>query len=85
MNLDRNLLSIGVECPMPTPPRPSLQADGSPDSLHKTQKPDTDRINDRPPRTQSDAGDKHLGAEEDQVSDTSAPAGSAYADEPKQG
>jgi len=85
LNMDRNLLSIGLECPMPTPPRPSPQADGSPESLHKTEKPATDRIKDRPPRTQSDAGDQHLGAEEDQVSSTTAPAGSAYADEPKQG
>jgi hypothetical protein len=70
---------------MPNPPRPSPQPDGTPESLHKTQKPESDRVNNRPPRTESDAGDKHLGAEEDQVSNTSAPAGPAYNDEPKQG
>lgn len=70
---------------MPTPPRPSPQADGTPESLHQTHKPTADRINDRPPRTSSAAGDRHLGAEEDQVSNTSAPAGPAYNDEPKQG
>ena len=70
---------------MPTPPRPSPQADGTPESLHQTKTPAADRINDRPPRTSSDAGDQHLGAEEDQVSDTTAPAGPAYNDEPKQG
>jgi hypothetical protein len=71
---------------MPSPPKPSPQADGTPESLHKagkTQK--NDRADDRPSRSQAEAGDEHLGAEEDQVSDTTAPAGSAYKDEPKQG
>ena len=32
-----------------------------------------------------DPGDAHIGATEDQVSDTTAPAGEAFKDEPKQG
>jgi hypothetical protein len=71
---------------MPSPPKPSAQPDGTPESLHKTQKPEkNERAEDRPSRSQTEDGDEHLGAEEHQVSDTSAPAGPAYKDEPKQG
>jgi hypothetical protein len=35
--------------------------------------------------TPPDPGDEHLGATEDQVSDTTPPAGNAFKDEPKQG
>jgi hypothetical protein len=71
---------------MPSPSKPSAQADGTPDSLHKTQKTaKNDRADDRPSRSRTDAGDDHLGAEENQVSNTVAPAGQAYKDEPKQG
>jgi hypothetical protein len=67
-------------------PKPSAQADGTPESLHKAPKPQkNDRAGDRPSRSQTEGGDEHLGAEEHQVSDTSAPAGPAYKDEPKQG
>ena len=70
---------------MPSPPRPSPQADGSPESLHKTQQPEQDKANDRPSRPSPKESDEHLGARENQVSDTTAPAGSAFKDEPKQG
>jgi hypothetical protein len=73
------------EVRMPSTPRPSPQADGSPESLHKTQPPDRDIAKERVPKPGSRDSDEHLGAEEDQVSDTSAPAGSAFKDEPKQG
>jgi hypothetical protein len=36
-------------------------------------------------RTVPDPQDAHIGATEDQVSDTQAPAGDAYEDEPRQG
>jgi len=73
---------------MPKTPKPSPQANGTPESLHHTpKKPKSDRADDRPshPHPQTEAGDEHLGAQEDQVSNTAAPAGQAYADEPKQG
>lgn len=59
------------------------QADGTTAPLNATEKP-------RPPvRKQPvrgvDRNDAHIGATEDQVSDTQAPAGEAYKDEPKQG
>lgn len=59
------------------------QADGSSEPLSTTEKP-------RPPVKKRPAGvtdrsDDHLGATEDQMSDTQAPAGEAYKDEPKQG
>jgi hypothetical protein len=86
-------ISIGLqlaqhlgEVLMPTPAKPSPQADGTPESLHKAQKTQPgDRADDRPPHTQTDAGDEHLGAKENQVSNTAAPAGQGYDDEPKQG
>jgi hypothetical protein len=37
------------------------------------------------PESVVDPGDGHIGATEDEVSDTPAPAGEAYEDEPKQG
>jgi hypothetical protein len=59
------------------------QADGSSVPLDETETPaPTDAI--RPPNP-PDPGDAHIGATEDQVSDTQAPAGEAYNDEPKQG
>lgn len=70
---------------MPTTPKPSPQADGTPESLHNAQKPKSDRADVRPSRPKTDAGDEHLGARENQVSNTTAPAGQAYEDEPKQG
>ena len=73
---------------MPKTPKPSPQADGTPESLHQTQKKQqSDRADDRPPHphSQTEHGDEHLGAQEDQVSNTVAPAGQEYADEPKQG
>jgi hypothetical protein len=70
---------------MPSTPRPSPQADGSPESLHKTQPPERDTVHDRSPKPGSKDSDEHLGAQENQVSDTTAPAGSAFKDEPKQG
>jgi hypothetical protein len=36
-------------------------------------------------RVKPDPGDSHLGATEDEVSDTSAPAGEEFKDEPRQG
>jgi hypothetical protein len=69
--------------PAPRPPEPSPQADGTSEPLHQRDKSATSRI-DRPD-TSAEAGDNHIGATEDQVSDTSAPAGEAYSDEPRQG
>ena len=59
------------------------QADGSSAPLNATEKPPA-----RPKKRRGeklDRGDAHIGATEDQVSDTQAPAGEAYKDEPKQG
>lgn len=39
----------------------------------------------RPRPAPLDRGDAHIGATEDQVSDTPAPRGDAYKDEPRQG
>ena len=39
----------------------------------------------RPTQAPLDRGDAHIGATEDQVSDTPAPRGDAYKDEPRQG
>jgi hypothetical protein len=66
-------------------PQPSPQADGTPDSLHKTPKAPGDRADDRSARQKPTEGDEHLGAKESQVRDTSPPAGQDYQDEPKQG
>ena len=59
------------------------QADGSSEPLNKTETPQPP-LKKRPPYS-SDRGDKHIGATEDQMSDTQAPAGEEYKDEPKQG
>jgi hypothetical protein len=59
------------------------QADGSSEPLNATEKPRPPRkIRSSPP---AELGDQHIGATEDQVSDTQAPAGEEYNDEPKQG
>ena len=59
------------------------QADGSSEPLNSTEKP---RPPLKKPRSHDpDRGDKHIGATEDQMSDTQAPAGEDYKDEPKQG
>ena len=60
------------------------QADGSSAPLDEVEKP-TPPPKSPAPQTAPDAGDKHIGATEDQVSDTSPPAGEAFEDEPKQG
>ena len=39
----------------------------------------------KPASPQADGADEHLGATEEQVSETPAPAGDAFEDEPKQG
>src|SRR5262249_21731004 len=73
---------------MPKTPKPSPQANGTPESLHHTPTNEkSDRRDDRSshPHPQTEAGDEHLGAEESQVSNTVAPAGQEFADEPKQG
>jgi hypothetical protein len=82
--MDLGLLSEHLEAHMKTP-----QADGSSEPLQQTETP---RLPERPrvpqkkrSKRSSDAGDAHLGATEDQVSDTQAPAGEDYKDEPKQG
>jgi hypothetical protein len=59
------------------------QADGSSEPLNATEKPRPRRK--QRPSPPADLGDKHIGATEDQVSDTQAPAGEEYKDEPKQG
>jgi hypothetical protein len=59
------------------------QADGSSAPLNSTEKPAVPLKKRRPAKV--DRGDAHLGATEDQVSDTQAPSGEAYKDEPKQG
>jgi hypothetical protein len=66
------------------------QADGSSEPLNATEKPRLPREKRRLPHKKgpsppADLGDKHIGATEDQVSDTQAPAGEEYKDEPRQG
>ena len=56
--------------------RPSPRAVGRPESLHKPGEASSDT---------STGADEHLGATEEQVSETPAPAGDAFEDEPKQG
>ena len=77
--------TYSMRCLMPSTPLPSPQADGTPESLHKSRKPATDRADDRTSRPQPESSDEHLGAQENQVSETSAPAGEEFKDEPKQG
>jgi hypothetical protein len=68
-----------------TPPlkRRSPPTGGRPGLLHKpeTRAPQHDEARADTPSE----GDEHLGATEDQVSETPAPAGDAFDDEPKQG
>jgi hypothetical protein len=59
------------------------QADGSSEPLNRAEKPR--RTSKKEASIKPDSGDAHIGATEDQVSDTQAPAGEAYKDEPKQG
>ena len=66
------------------------QADGSSEPLNATETPPLPRKKSHLPRKKgpsaaADLGDKHIGATEDQVSDTQAPAGEEYKDEPRQG
>jgi hypothetical protein len=73
---------------MKNPPRPSPQPDGSSEPLNKTDAPNLPPVDSKPaqdPSPEPSPEEEHLGATEDQVSDTSAPAGEAYKDEPKQG
>ena len=69
-------------------PKPSPQADRTPESLNQNSKKLNRDHSDKRPipvHSQTEAGDEHLGAKENQISDTAAPAGLPYADEPKQG
>jgi len=59
------------------------QADGSSEPLNKVEKPRLPRK--KEPSPPAELGDQHIGATEDQVSDTQAPAGEEYKDEPRQG
>ena len=63
--------------------RRSPQGEDSPESLHKPENraPQPDEAS----ADTSSEGDDHLGATEEQVSETPAPAGEAFEDEPKQG
>jgi len=70
--------------PAPRAPEPSPQADGTSEPLRHRDKSATQSQIDRSD-TSAEAGDKHIGATEDQMSDTTAPAGEAYNDEPRQG
>jgi hypothetical protein len=67
---------------MKTPAVPRAQPDGSSEPLNKVEKPRREEVS---PDAEPDSADDHIGATEDQVSDTSPPAGEAYKDEPKQG
>jgi len=59
------------------------QADGSSAPLNSTEKPAVPKKKRQTGKL--DRGDAHIGATEDQVSDTQAPSGEGYKDEPKQG
>jgi hypothetical protein len=59
------------------------QADGSSAPLNATEKPPA--LPKKRRGEKLDRGDAHLGATEDQMSDTQAPTGEDYKDEPKQG
>ena len=67
-----------------TPPlkRPSRQADEGPEPLGNA---DRGRQPDNASAATVPDDDGHLGATEEQVSETPAPAGDAFEDEPKQG
>jgi hypothetical protein len=59
------------------------QADGSSAPLNSTEKPAVPKKKRQTGKL--DRGDAYIGATEDQVSDTQAPSGEGYKDEPKQG
>lgn len=63
----------------PTPPKPEV-GDDQGDSG-----PDKDNPITQQSRTELDPENAHIGATEDQVSDTTAPAGEEFDDEPRQG
>ena len=67
---------------MKTPAVPRAQPDGSSEPLNKVERPRPGQVQ---PENAADPADGHIGATEDQVSDTTPPAGEAYNDEPKQG
>ena len=79
---------------MKQPKRPEPEIKETPQSerdlLEKEDQADSGPDKDNP-ITQRDAGsqpdpaDAHIGAREDQVSDTQAPSGDAFKDEPRQG
>jgi hypothetical protein len=56
------------------------QADSGPDKDNPITQQDA-----RDAASQPDPADAHIGAREDQVSDTQAPSGDAFKDEPRQG
>jgi hypothetical protein len=62
-----------------TPPRPKRARSSDKENPFAPRK-ETDQ-----PGTPVSPEDAHIGATEDQVSDTAAPSGEAYKDEPKQG
>jgi hypothetical protein len=60
-------------------------ADDQGDSGPDRENPITQRSRTASARTKLDPSNAHIGAIEDQVSDTPAPAGEEYEDEPRQG
>jgi len=60
-----------------------VPADDQGDSGPDRERPSPERTEQRSPQVNPE--DAHIGATEDEVSDTSAPAGEEYKDEPKQG
>jgi hypothetical protein len=67
---------------MKTPAVPRAQPDGSSEPLNKVESPNPFES---PSDVAPESADDHLGATEDQVSDTSPPSGEVFKDEPKQG
>jgi hypothetical protein len=68
----------------PTPAKPEVgedQGDSGPD----TDNPITEQSKKTRPGTHLGRADAHIGATEDEVSETPAPSGDAFQDEPKQG
>lgn len=70
---------------LPTTDEEVLEKDDQGDSGPDKDNPLTNRRGKADDEHQPDAADAHIGATEDQVSDTSAPSGDAFKDEPKQG
>jgi hypothetical protein len=60
------------------------QADSGPDKDNSMTRPGGN-VPGKVPRATPDPEDAHIGATEDQVSDTQAPSGEDYQDEPRQG